>query len=394
MRGLILSSFLIVGYAAGAEEVDGFWSQIIGSSNSGLRIVIDRSPDHKQTLRVYDREDGPPKYTFLASTGREQFELPTSPLRSPYCSFTPMGNSFIPQRLEPLHISRTWEDAEMPNSIFFQNRNNPTCNNKDKKSCVSTVSGIAIHATRTEEGKAHIGQRSSGGCIRLKEADSKILFDLIENKYKTNIKTRNSLGQMTQKADYSNVSIEIIDSRKPEEIKKLEKECSDTRKFWMSNCKPLQEAWANDCRQVFEKENPAFRQCKAMIAKDPTGANPETPRSCKPSSELGGCLKRFHQERDQCRSKINEWKKTQDNFIKIHDNNAPLGLGQVTSAPLPPPRPVELGGKPQQNTTLRPPADIPLPPKRPEAKASETPAKAAKPSPKAKASTHDVWDNG
>src|SRR5690349_16373227 len=60
--------------------------------------------------------------------------------------------------MERDHFSREWDDAPMPNSIFF------------------TREGHAIHGTYHRS----IGRPASHGCVRLSVENSRVLFDLVK----------------------------------------------------------------------------------------------------------------------------------------------------------------------------------------------------------------------
>jgi hypothetical protein len=95
-----------------------------------------------QKMTVY--VDGRIEYVWPVSTGAAGYETPTG--------------KFKPFRMEAEHFSKEWDDAPMPNSIFF------------------TGDGHAIH------GSFHVkslGRRASHGCVRLAPDNAKILFDLV-----------------------------------------------------------------------------------------------------------------------------------------------------------------------------------------------------------------------
>jgi hypothetical protein len=72
---------------------------------------------------------------------------------------TPTGD-FAIDSLEVMHISKTYNDAQMPDSMFFDQ-------------------GIAIHAALGGE-IAHLGRVASHGCVRIHPTNAKILFDTIK----------------------------------------------------------------------------------------------------------------------------------------------------------------------------------------------------------------------
>ena len=69
------------------------------------------------------------------------------------------GGAFTPFRMEKDHFSREWDDAPMPNSIFF------------------TTRGHAIHGT---EHIRNIGRPASHGCVRLEPENARVLFGLVK----------------------------------------------------------------------------------------------------------------------------------------------------------------------------------------------------------------------
>ncbi len=90
-------------------------------------------------------EDGAQLYQWPVSTGAPGYDTPSG--------------EFKPFRMERDHFSREWDDAPMPNSIFF------------------TQEGHAIH------GSGHlkaIGTPASHGCVRLRPENASILFDLVK----------------------------------------------------------------------------------------------------------------------------------------------------------------------------------------------------------------------
>ena len=90
----------------------------------------------------------------VALDGAELFVWPVSTGASGYD--TPSGE-FKPFRMERDHFSREWDDAPMPNSIFF------------------TQQGHAIHGSYHKS----IGQPASHGCVRLEPKNARTLFGLV-----------------------------------------------------------------------------------------------------------------------------------------------------------------------------------------------------------------------
>lgn len=76
---------------------------------------------------------------------------------------TPIG-TFQPYLLKTMHYSSKYDNAPMPNSIFFHG-------------------GYAIHATYDVK---HLGRPASHGCVRLSPQNAKWLFQLIKDYGKEN----------------------------------------------------------------------------------------------------------------------------------------------------------------------------------------------------------------
>jgi hypothetical protein len=100
---------------------------------------------NKTTQQMAVLEDSALLYQWPVSTGAPGYDTPSG--------------EFKPFRMERDHFSREWDDAPMPNSIFF------------------TREGHAIH------GSGHlkaIGTPASHGCVRLEPKNAAILFDLVK----------------------------------------------------------------------------------------------------------------------------------------------------------------------------------------------------------------------
>lgn len=89
-------------------------------------------------------------YIWLVSTGRKGYSTPTG--------------MFQPYLLKDMHYSSKYENAPMPNSIFFHG-------------------GYAIHATYDLK---RLGRPASHGCIRLSPQDAQWLFRLVQEYGKEN----------------------------------------------------------------------------------------------------------------------------------------------------------------------------------------------------------------
>jgi hypothetical protein len=115
-----------------------------------LDILVDKVSQH-----MHVKVDGVNTYDWLVSTGGPGHDTPTG--------------TFNIFRLEKDHFSQEWDNAPMPNSMFF------------------TPMGHAIH------GSSHIsrlGTRASHGCVRLAPENAAILFDLVKKAgYKNSVVT-------------------------------------------------------------------------------------------------------------------------------------------------------------------------------------------------------------
>jgi hypothetical protein len=89
--------------------------------------------------------DGGPSYRWAVSTGRPGLD-------------TPSGN-FRAIRLEQVYYSKKYDDAPMPNAVFFHG-------------------GYAIHGTLEER---NLGRPVSHGCVRLMRANAAVLFDAVRS---------------------------------------------------------------------------------------------------------------------------------------------------------------------------------------------------------------------
>lgn len=79
--------------------------------------------------------------------------------------YTPTG-VFYPQSLQTMHYSKKYDNAPMPNSIFFKG-------------------DYAIHATPYVN---NLGRPASHGCVRLSPKNASILFNIVkEDRHETTI---------------------------------------------------------------------------------------------------------------------------------------------------------------------------------------------------------------
>jgi hypothetical protein len=88
--------------------------------------------------------DGGPTYRWPVSTGRSGYNTP--------------NGSFGAIRLERVYFSKKYDDAPMPNSIFFHG-------------------GYAIHGTLEER---RLGNAVSHGCVRLSRANAALLYAAVQ----------------------------------------------------------------------------------------------------------------------------------------------------------------------------------------------------------------------
>lgn len=120
------------------------------AAHANVMIIIDKSA---QTMTV--TVNGEDRYTWPVSTGRASYD-------------TPSGD-FQPFRMEKDHYSREWDDAPMPNSIFF------------------TKEGHAIHGSYEVR---NLGRPASHGCVRLAPQNAAILYALVKDEGVFNTRVR------------------------------------------------------------------------------------------------------------------------------------------------------------------------------------------------------------
>lgn len=104
------------------------------------------------TVEVTDKRGQKQTATWIVSTGKQGFETPTGTWRAKWLSKD--------------HKSSQYNDAPMPNSVFF-------------------VGGYAVHGTNAV---AKLGQPASHGCIRLGLDNAETFFELVEAYGKWNTK--------------------------------------------------------------------------------------------------------------------------------------------------------------------------------------------------------------
>jgi hypothetical protein len=107
-------------------------------AQAGISIYIDKS-SQSMTVSV----DGGPRYHWPVSTGRGGYDTPAGHFRA--------------IRLQRVYYSKKYDNAPMPNSVFF-------------------YGGYAIHGTYEQ---SKLGRPASHGCVRLSRANAATLFELV-----------------------------------------------------------------------------------------------------------------------------------------------------------------------------------------------------------------------
>ena len=130
------------------------------AAHANIMIIIDKSAQ-KMTVTV----NGEDRYTWPVSTGRDGYD-------------TPSGD-FQPFRMEKDHFSREWDDAPMPNSIFF------------------SKIGHAIHGTYEVR---NLGRPASHGCVRLAPQNAATLYALVKDEGVFNTRVR-LVGEIPKSSD-------------------------------------------------------------------------------------------------------------------------------------------------------------------------------------------------
>ncbi|HVX99540.1 MAG TPA: L,D-transpeptidase [Pseudorhodoplanes sp.] len=110
------------------------------AASAAIDVHIDKPT---QTMTV--SRDGELLYRWPVSTGRRGYDTPSGTFRA--------------FRMEKDHFSKEWDDAPMPNSIFF------------------TKKGHALHGYLDTK---NIGRPASHGCVRLRPENAATLYALVE----------------------------------------------------------------------------------------------------------------------------------------------------------------------------------------------------------------------
>ena len=117
------------------------WFALSGAAFASNVLITINKVSQKMTVKV----DGETEYVWPVSTGARGYE-------------TPSGR-FRPFRMEKDYYSKEWDNAPMPNSIFF------------------TARGHAVHGSMYVKS---LGRRASHGCVRLAPANAEKLFSLVQ----------------------------------------------------------------------------------------------------------------------------------------------------------------------------------------------------------------------
>lgn len=111
-----------------------------GAAQAAVSILV-----NKDTQQMTVSVDGVTRYTWPVSSGNPSHETP--------------NGSFKAFRMEEDHYSKEFDEAPMPNAIFF------------------TKQGHAIHGT---DAVNRLGSPASHGCVRLSRANALKLWDLVK----------------------------------------------------------------------------------------------------------------------------------------------------------------------------------------------------------------------
>lgn len=143
-------------------------------ANFDLFIYVDKASEGPLAQQMYvfektDTGDLAMLYAWPVSTGRETDEV--DPHGQAQSTITPRGFFELdPKRFYVDHTSSQWDEA-MPYAMFF----NWKPNGHD--------TGLAIHGT-ADANKEWLGSRASAGCVRLATPAARILFNLIQSRYR------------------------------------------------------------------------------------------------------------------------------------------------------------------------------------------------------------------
>lgn len=127
----MLRKLIVAGCVAGAVV-----SAMAASASAGVLAKVDLND---QEMQVY--VDGHLRYTWPVATGRRGYETPTGHFRA--------------QRLEREWYSTKYDDAPMPNAVFFNG-------------------GYAVHGSGGRKGRP-----ASHGCVRLDHGNARAFYNLV-----------------------------------------------------------------------------------------------------------------------------------------------------------------------------------------------------------------------
>lgn len=132
-----MKCFLMTGIATAMLSVACIASVAEAGS---LKVSIDLS-----SQRMTVKENGATLHSWPISSGRSGYRTITG--------------TFTPKWMTRMHYSKKYDDAPMPNSIFFSG-------------------GFAIHGTYAT---GRLGSPASHGCVRLSPGNAKRLYDLVQS---------------------------------------------------------------------------------------------------------------------------------------------------------------------------------------------------------------------
>ena len=128
-----------------AVAVIGALLGLSAPAQAGVVVAISKS-QQQMTVSI----EGQPTYHWTVSTGRPGFDTPSG--------------GFGAIRMERVYFSKKYDDAPMPNAVFF-------------------YGGYAIHGTFEE---SRLGNPVSHGCVRLARANAETLFALVRERGMSN----------------------------------------------------------------------------------------------------------------------------------------------------------------------------------------------------------------
>lgn len=137
MRGAFLAAFAVLAICASGVPVEAAIDVLIDKRSQSMSVSI----------------DGIPRFHWAVSTGRAGYATP--------------NGSFGVTRLEEVYYSKKYDNAPMPNAVFFTN------------------SGHAIHGTYETK---RLGRAVSHGCVRLAPQNAATLFRLVEIEGASNVR--------------------------------------------------------------------------------------------------------------------------------------------------------------------------------------------------------------